>query len=256
MTMKTSDAGIFALALHEGVVPGPYFDSVGVATYGIGHTKAAGYPDPATMKFGMPANLDAALRDVFDLFRRDVAKYEAAVSRAVKVPVTQAQFDALVSFHYNTGAIAKASLVKRLNAGDVAGAAAGFMAWKKPPEIIPRRKAEQALFANGTYPTGQATVWQVSKSGKVIWKPARRLTKAQVLALLDGPVAAPHAEAPKTPVQRASAPKPSTIKETGKAAGGGLLGGGVALAVVALRDQITGFLGKIADFYHTLTPWN
>lgn len=259
MTMKTSDAGLFALALHEGIVPAPYKDSVGVWTYGIGHTLGAGYPDPAKMKRGMPTNLDAALRDVFDLFRRDVAKYEAAVNRAVKVPITQAQFDALVSFHYNTGAIGKASLVKRLNAGDVAGAAAGFMAWKKPPEIIPRRKAEQELFAKGVYPGGQVTVWQVDGNGRVIWKPARRLTKDQVLALLDGPVAAPHvretpkteheppvmskttpvsdisAKAPKRPAQSAKpAAPPSPAKEAGKAAAGGLAGGGLALAIWAL----------------------
>ena len=42
MTMKTSDAGLFALALHEGIVPAPYKDSVGVLTYGIGHTLGAG----------------------------------------------------------------------------------------------------------------------------------------------------------------------------------------------------------------------
>ena len=59
MTMKTSDAGLFAIALHEGIVPGPYFDSVGVLTYGIGHTLGAGYPDPAKMQRGMPTNLDA-----------------------------------------------------------------------------------------------------------------------------------------------------------------------------------------------------
>ena len=237
MTMKTSDAGLFALALHEGIVPAPYFDSVGVLTYGIGHTLGAGYPDPAKMQRGMPTNLDAALRDVFDLFRRDVAKYEAAVNRAVKVPVTQAQFDALVSFHYNTGAIGRASLVKRLNAGDVAGAAAGFMAWKKPAEIIPRRKAEQELFAKGVYPGGQVTVWQVSNSGRVIWKPARRLSKDQVLALLDGPVAEPHKPAapPKRPAQIAKpAAQPSPAKEAGKAAAGGLAGGGLALAIWAL----------------------
>mgnify|MGYP006921330249 CR=1 FL=1 len=248
MTMKTSDAGLFALAMHEGIVPGPYRDSVGVFTYGIGHTVGAGYPDPVKMQRGMPSNLDAALRDVFDLFRRDIAKYEAGVNRAVKVPVSQAQFDALVSFHYNTGAIAKASFVKKLNAGDTIGAAAGMMAWSKPAEIIPRRKAEQRLFAHGVYPTGQVTVWKVDGNGKVIWKPVRQLTKDQVLALLDGPVAEPHkpAEAPKTPAQAQKPAKPSAIKETGKAAGGGLLGGGVALAVVAFWDQIAAFFGGIA----------
>ena len=240
MTMKTSDAGLFALALHEGIVPAPYKDSVGVLTYGIGHTLGAGYPDPAKMQRGMPTNLDAALRDVFDLFRRDVAKYEAAVNRAVKVPVTQAQFDALVSFHYNTGAIGRASLVKRLNAGDVGGAAAGFMAWKKPAEIIPRRKAEQELFAKGVYPGGQVTVWQVSKAGKVIWKPARRLSKDQVLALLDGPVAEPHKPAapPTSPAQGASAPKASQVKEVAKTAAGGGVGAAVVLAVVVFWQDV------------------
>lgn len=249
MTMKTSDAGLFALALHEGIVPAPYKDSVGVWTYGIGHTLGAGYPDPAKMQRGMPTNLDAALRDVFDLFRRDVAKYEAAVNRAVKVPVTQAQFDALVSFHYNTGAIGKASLVKRLNAGDVAGAATGMMAWSKPAEIIPRRKAEQALFAHGTYPTGQATVWQVNSAGKVIWKPARRLSKDQVLALLDGPVAEPHKPAapPTSPAQSAKpAAQPSPAKP-GSGAVAALLGGALVL-IGAKIDAITAWASEWAHW--------
>ena len=250
MTMKTSDAGLFALALHEGIVPAPYRDSVGVWTYGIGHTLGAGYPDPEKMLRGMPSSLDAALRDVFDLFRRDVAKYEEAVNRAVKVPVTQAQFDALVSFHYNTGAIGRASLVKRLNAGDVAGAATGFLAWMKPPEIKDRRTAEFALFAKGTYPGGQVTVWQVSKAGKVIWKPARRLNMPQVLELLRGahvsetpvsvtrPAHQVNAEAPKRPAQRTSTPKPSPIKETAKTAAGGGVGAAVVLAVLAFWQDV------------------
>ena len=249
MTMKTSDAGLFALALHEGIVPAPYFDSVGVKTYGIGHTAAAGAPDPASLPMGMPADLDAALRDVFDLFRRDVAKYEAAVNRAVKVPVTQAQFDALVSFHYNTGAIGRASLVKRLNAGDVAGAATGMMAWSKPAEIIPRRKAEQALFAHGTYPTGQATVWQVNSAGKVIWKPARRLSKDQVLALLDGPVAEPHKPAapPSSPAQSASPAAPPSPAKPGSGAVAALLGGALVL-IGAKIDAIAAWASEWAHW--------
>ena len=249
MTMKTSDAGLFALALHEGIVPAPYFDSVGVKTYGIGHTAAAGAPDPASLPMGMPANLDAALRDVFDLFRRDVAKYEAAVNRAVKVPITQAQFDALVSFHYNTGAIGRASLVKRLNAGDVGGAATGMMAWSKPAEIIPRRKAEQALFAHGTYPTGQATVWQVNSAGKVIWKPARRLSKDQVLALLDGPVAEPHKPAapPSSPAQSASPAAPPSPAKPGSGAVAALLGGALVL-IGAKIDAIAAWASEWAHW--------
>ena len=250
MTMKTSDAGLFALALHEGIVPAPYKDSVGVWTYGIGHTLGAGYPDPAKMQRGMPTNLDAALRDVFDLFRRDVAKYEAGVNRAVKVPVTQAQFDALVSFHYNTGAIGRASFVKRLNAGDEVGAAAGMMAWSKPASIIDRRKAEQKLFAKGIYPTGTVPVWKVDGNGRVIWKPARRLTKDQVLALLDGPVAAPHVrETPKTEHEPPVMSKTAPVSDTRPSAQPAKSGGGAVAALVG------GALVLIGAKIDALTAW-
>jgi lysozyme len=205
--MKTSEAGIFALALHEGIVPAPYKDSVGVWTYGIGHTAAAGAPDPSKMQRGMPADLDAALRDVFATFRADLPKYEAGVRAALKVPVTQAQFDALVSFHYNTGAIGRASLVKKLNAGDTAGAAAGFMAWTKPKEITERRKAEQALFAKGSYPTGLVPVYAAAVAGAVIWRPVKRMTRAEVVALL-APV---HQRTDQNPIKKPADPvaKPS-----------------------------------------------
>lgn len=192
--MKTSDRGIAALMKHEGIVPGPYKDSVGVWTAYIGHTAAAGSPDPAKMARGVPADLDAALRAAFDVFRKDLATYEAAVTRALKIPVTQSEFDALVSFHYNTGAIDRAQLVLHLNAGDRRAAADAFMGWSKPAEIIPRRKAEQDLFRNGRYPTGAINVWGVDASGRVIWKPLRTLTADEAIAMLR-PVAAPAAPA-------------------------------------------------------------
>jgi len=182
--MKLSDDGLFALALHEGIVPGPYRDVKRVWTYGIGHTAAAGGPVPAKMARGMPGNINAALADVFALFAVDVAKYEAAVARAVKVPVSQSQFDALVSFHFNTGAIGKASLVDKLNAGNVSGAAAGFMAWRKPASIIARRKAERDLFESGKYPTGKIPVYGVTDAGAVIWKPVKWVGKAEALELI------------------------------------------------------------------------
>ncbi len=182
--MKLSDKGLFALAVHEAIVPGPYLDSVGVWTYGIGHTKAAGDPDPAKMRRGMPDDMDAAIADVLATFRKDVAKYEAAVARAVKVPLTQSQFDALVSWHYNTGAVATASLVKKLNAGDYAGAGNGFMAWLKPASLKARRESERDLFMHGKYPSGPVAVWGVTDAGKVIWKASRRLSFAEFIDML------------------------------------------------------------------------
>ena len=59
-----------------------------------------------------------------------------------------------MSFHFNTGGINKASLVKSINAGDKKTAAKQFLNWKKPPEVMGRRKKEQKLFAEGTYSNG------------------------------------------------------------------------------------------------------
>ncbi|WP_435168329.1 lysozyme [Falsirhodobacter sp. 1013] len=106
--MQVSDRGLVALMQHEGIVPAPYADSVGILTYGIGHTAAAGDPDPATLPMGMPADLDAALAEVAAVFRGDIARYTADVPKAVKVPLAPHELDALASFHYNTGAIARA----------------------------------------------------------------------------------------------------------------------------------------------------
>ena len=183
--MHMTDRGLLALVRHEGIVPGPYRDVKQVWTFGIGHTAAAGPPDPATMPRGMPADLDAGIRQAFRVFRADLARYEAAVLRAVKVPLMPNEFDALVSFHYNTGGIAKAALTRHLNAGDRAAAATAFMVWLKPAAIRPRREAERDLFATGRYPTGTIPVWSVDRSGKVDFsRPLRRLTEGEALALL------------------------------------------------------------------------
>ena len=182
--MKISDEGLCALMQHEGIVPAPYMDSVNVWTYGIGHTKSAGEPNPETMSKGMPADLDAELQFVFDVFREDIKKFEALAEKAITVSdCKQHEFDAAVSFIYNTGATT-ATWIKTFNSGNRELAAQQIMNWKKPPEIIPRRTSEQVLFRDGIYPTGKITVWKVGDSGKVIWSPARSLSSEDALALM------------------------------------------------------------------------
>ena len=77
-----------------------------------------------------------------------------AVTALVRAPMTQCQFDALVSFVFNTGAQAFScsTLLEKLNAGDMAGAAAEFPRWcfatgKRLPGLVARRAAEAALFS-------------------------------------------------------------------------------------------------------------
>jgi len=182
---KMSDRGLLALARHEGIVPAPYLDAACVWTFGVGHTAAAGAPDPGRLPRGMPADLDAGIREALRLFRADLARYEAEVARAVTVPLEPHEFDALVSFHYNTGAIARAALTRALNAGDRAGAGAAFMNWLRPASLRPRREAERDLFRHGRYPEGPIPVWAVDADGRVDFsRPVRRLDEPQALALL------------------------------------------------------------------------
>lgn len=171
--MKTSDKGLVMLMGHEAIVPMPYYDSAKppVLTYGVGHTAAAGPPNPASLDRKPPVDLETALRNVFEVFRRDIAKYEQDVNEAFTRPLTQEQFDAAVSFHFNTGAIKRASWVKSFNRGQVSTAVEQIMNWTKPSSIIERRKDEQHLFATGKYPNKPIPVYFATETGKVIWKP-------------------------------------------------------------------------------------
>ena len=85
--MHMTDRGLLTLVRHEGLVPGPYLDVKDIWTFGIGHTSSAGPPNPAGMPRGMPTDLDAGIREAFQLFRSDIVAYEAEVLRAVKVPL-------------------------------------------------------------------------------------------------------------------------------------------------------------------------
>lgn len=147
--MKTSADGRKRISEREGVRLKRYRDSVGIWTIGTGHTAMAGPPDPNIVKTITMAENDAILE-------RDLAKFEAGVEQAIKRPMTQAQFDAMVSLAFNIGlgAFAKSSVVRRFNAGDTAGAAAAFMLWVKAggrvlPGLVKRRHSEVAQFQGG-----------------------------------------------------------------------------------------------------------
>lgn len=185
--MKTSPRGILELCEHEGIVPAPYLDSVGVWTWGVGHTAAAGGPDPKEMNRAMPST-DAEIQDglirAIQQLDVDLKTYEDAVNQAVRVPLEQHEFDALVSFHFNTGGIHRAKLTKELNAGRP-DAARHFMGWLKPPEIRGRRTAEMQLFKTGDYDAnGDAIpVWGTNGTGKLT-KPIRTVNGSWVLEVM------------------------------------------------------------------------
>lgn len=84
---------------------------------------------------------------------QDLTRFAAEVAAAIgTAPTTQAQFDALVSFHYNTGAIARATLTQRHIAGDHQEAAREFARWNRAggrvlKGLVRRRAAEAELYS-------------------------------------------------------------------------------------------------------------
>lgn len=225
--MKTSLAGAMEIIAHEGIVTSRYKDSVGVWTVGVGHTAAAGAPDPSRLAITM------TVKEAIDLFRRDLAKYERGVEAAFTVPLKQHEFDAAVSFHFNTGAISTATWVKQFNQGRRAEAIASIMSWSKPKEIIGRRKKEQALFSTGVYSSdGFATVYPADAKGNVQWAKGKRVDLRKEYGLL------PPQDAPSP----SPAPKPTAGgKGVVIVAGAGALGA----AIVGWWEPITAFFRGI-----------
>ena len=146
--MKTNAAGLALIKEFEGFVPTWYRDPVGVWTIGYGHTDSAGSPKYATSK-----NMKLTEAEASAILQRDLERYEADVARLVRVPLNENQHGALVSFTYNLGAgnLGSSTLLRKLNAGDYAGAAAEFPRWNKAggkvlAGLTRRREAERALF--------------------------------------------------------------------------------------------------------------
>ncbi|EPL2414776.1 lysozyme [Enterobacter cloacae] len=144
--MQTSDKGIALIKQFEGCKLTAYQDSVGIWTIGYGWTQPV---DGKPIRAGMTIKQETAER----LLKTGLVSYESDVSRLVKAGLTQGQFDALVSFTYNLGAraLSTSTLLRKLNAGDYAGAADEFLRWNKAGGkvlngLTRRREAERALF--------------------------------------------------------------------------------------------------------------
>ncbi|MEX1034778.1 MAG: lysozyme [Sneathiella sp.] len=164
MAYELSSRGADFIKSFEGNRLTAYDDGTGVMTIGYGHT--------GDVKVG--ETITQAQADSY--FMEDVKGAVAAVNSAVKVNLTQGQFDALVSFTYNVGggAFKSSTLLKKLNAGDFnavtaeldrwiyagdkQGMLADFVRWAQPgsgkevsPVLKERREKEGRLFAKGTY---------------------------------------------------------------------------------------------------------
>jgi lysozyme len=149
MARRINAAGLSLVKQWEGLKNTAYRDVAGVLTIGYGHTSAAGAP---TVTPGMAIGDQEAER----ILKADLAKFEARVERFVKVPLTDNQFATLVSFDFNTGALDKSTLLKKLNKGDYGAVPVELMKWvnaggKKVQGLVNRRAAEAGLWAKGDF---------------------------------------------------------------------------------------------------------
>ena len=145
--MKISEKGLSMIERFEGCLLKASNKLDGVWTIGYGQT---GSYYGKRVRRGMTttkALAHAWLRD------HSIKTYEDAVTQAVKMPLNQNQFDALVSFTYNVGvgALKQSTALRKLNAGDYAGAADALTMWTKCKGkglagLVRRRKEERALF--------------------------------------------------------------------------------------------------------------
>jgi lysozyme len=125
---------------EEGFRTKAYPDSKGLMTIGVGHLIK---PDEAHLK-----DATLTLDQVEELLQSDLKWCDEAVTQSIKVPLNQNQYDALYSLCFNIGAthFRESTVVKKINQGDLAGAADAILMWNKPPELEGRRKRERALF--------------------------------------------------------------------------------------------------------------
>ena len=119
-----SVAGLVNIQMDEGQVNHVYLDPVSIPTVCVGHT--------GTVQ-DTPVGTAYTDSECAELLREDTQVAQAAVRKHVRVPITQVQFDRLVSFTFNvgTGAFRSSTLLRKLNAGECRAAGEQFLRWNR-----------------------------------------------------------------------------------------------------------------------------
>ena len=179
--MNLSDRGYNKIRKYEGY--GRKTADGGCAAY---QEKINGKYDIPTIGYGCTRGVTMGMvwtKEQAEIALRDeIARHEARVTRLVTVELNQNQFDALVSFDFNTGALAKSTALKRLNAGDIKGAVAGLKLYDKfggkpCKALVARRADEAALFLERFEPAEPNTMPQSADASR---EPVKALTAAAI----------------------------------------------------------------------------
>ena len=143
MRQITQD-GLDLIKRFEGFSRTIYMCPAGHPTIGYGHV--------VTSDEDFTAGIDAEQAD--ELLRQDTVLAEQAILRLINVPLTDGQFDALVSFTYNLGggALQRSTLRRKINRAEHAEVPEQFMRWvwaggRQLKGLIRRREAESRLYS-------------------------------------------------------------------------------------------------------------
>ena len=150
--MQTSQKGIDIIAKWEVLRLKKYFCQANKPTIGYGHVMLPGENIPDTI----------TKERAIELLKADVARFERAIKKNVKVPLNQNQFDALVCFLVNTGegGITNSGVQRELNAGNYANVPAKMAEWRNitvngvkqvNQGLVNRRKDEGELFMSQNF---------------------------------------------------------------------------------------------------------
>lgn len=165
--MRMGSKGLDLVKSFEGLYLKAYKCPANVWTIGYGHTGRVGF-----RKIGKGMKISG--NKATSLLQGDMRVFEKAVTKYVKVPLNQNQFDALVSFSFNVGAgaLKNSTLLKQLNRKNYSAAADHFLDWNKGggrvlAGLTRRRNAERQLFL---LPVGKAGVYTLTRFIKDLQK--------------------------------------------------------------------------------------
>tara|TARA_B110000483_G_scaffold27715_1_gene33519 strand:+ start:453 stop:881 length:429 start_codon:yes stop_codon:yes gene_type:complete len=140
--MKISKDGLQLIKDFEGLELSAYKCAAGVWTIGYGHIK------------GVQEGMSISEARANEMLNEELTEYENYINKGVTVPLSQCQFDAMVSWVYNlgNGNLSSSTLLKVLNSGDYAGVPAQMLRWNKAggkvlAGLTRRRQAEADMFS-------------------------------------------------------------------------------------------------------------
>lgn len=182
--MRTSDKGLALIKECEGYMKRRADGGCEAYQEVLGHRDGKPILDIPTIGWGCTKGVTMGMvwtvDEATEALRRELEEHERIVQRVCTVDLTQGQFDSLVSFNFNTGKLPKSTLLKKLNAGDVEGAADEFRAFnraggKVQPGLVRRRSLEKALFLE---PDGD----ERHAAPQTVDTPRRKLSTAEKVA--------------------------------------------------------------------------